>query len=572
MLLSLYIKNYALIDELEIKFSDGLNIITGETGAGKSIMVDAFMVALGERASASSIRANEKKAIVEAFFDISGNESAINYLQENSIEYEAKELILRREITAGGSSRAFVCDSPVSLSILKGLGDLLADFHGQHEHQLLLNSKYHLQVLDAVCSFGEIKQKYLAEYNLLKKYADEYYKLSQSSKEANIRLDHYVYELDEINKINPKPDELDEIEARLNLVENSEKVFSLCSAVNDILDESDAAVSRRLLDCRKYLEQLNNIDESFQDYLAECNSAIISVQEIAKFSANYKDKFSYNAEEIESIRLRALELNGLRKKYGSYEEVFVRKEYLQDEINSIANFDETLAEIEKNIYLSQRRLGEIALSISDIRKQSAEAFAAKLVDKLKYLEMDNSEFDVRFRYQSADDKSIKAVVLIDDKEESYAVNRDGIDVVEFYISTNKGESPKPLKDTASGGEISRIMLSLKSITAEYQSMPMLVFDEIDTGISGKVGLKTGLVMKDLAKHHQILAITHLPQIAALGDNNLFVSKRETDERTLTEIHTLSEAEKINAIAQMLSGETITEAAIESAKELIANKI
>ncbi len=571
LLKSLYIKNFALIDELTVEFSKGLNIITGETGAGKSIMVDAFMVALGDRASATMVRSNERKAIIEAVFDIETNDSALEYLRESEIEYGDNELILRRELNTNGSSRSFICDSPVSLSVMKGIGDLLVDFHGQHEHQLLLDTKYHIKVLDSVCEFGELKNNYRIELSKLKSLINTQKELIIASKESAIRLDHYTYELDEITKLNPKENELDEVENQLNLIENSERIFSLCSAVNDALDDSNSSARNILLDCRKNLEQLNSIDSQFMEYLTECNSALISVQEIAKFAQNYRDKFSFDPIEIEAIRVRSLELNGLRKKYGSYVEVFQRCDFLKTEINKILNFDDEIKELSDKINNARIMLGKIALQISAIRREQTPVFCEKIIKKLQYLGMENAMFDIKFRTEVSDKNSASIITHSEQTINYLAAFSDGIDKIEFLISTNKGESLKQLKDTASGGEISRIMLSLKSIIAEYQSMPMLVFDEIDTGISGKIGQKTGLVMKELSQHHQILAITHLPQIAALGDNNLFVRKYETAERTSTEIKVLTQNEKIQAIAQMISGEIITESALESARELVETK-
>lgn len=562
MLKSLYIKNFALIDELNVEFSSGLNILTGETGAGKSILIDAFMLALGERASVQSIRSGEKKAVIEAIFKVADKEYIDRFLSDNEID-KSDELILRREINASGNTRCFINDSPYSLSILKELGDMLVDFHGQHEHQLLLNSTYHLDVLDSIIDFADNQTKYVSVYNNLKRKINELNDLKHSATESAIRLDNYQFELSEIDKLNPQINEIDELEEKLKIIENSEQIFALCNDVYNSIYDNTGSARDILLSAKKNLEQLAKMDKEFEAYLNDCRSAIISIEEIAKYACNYGNSYTYDLSEIEELRERVSNLNRLRKKYGSYDEVFIRKEFLENEISKITNFDYLIEKLETEIADLRNELGKFALIISKKRKEKSIEFGSKIEEKLKYLGMENSKFEVRF---SMLETKNELSALID--KNAYSAFSSGIDKVEFYIATNLGEDFRPLKDTASGGEISRIMLSLKSIVAENNQMPMLVFDEIDTGISGKIGQKTGYVMKDLSVHHQILAITHLPQIAALGDRNFFVSKQETDSRTITRIKVLSEDEKVKSIAQMLSGENISQAALQSAKELI----
>lgn len=555
MLKSLYIKNYALIDELQLEFQNGLNIITGETGAGKSIMVDAFMIALGERASASLIRNNEKKAIVEATFDI--NDLHINELNISDIDEvmelleDSQDLVLRREINLKGNSRSFINDSLVTVNTLKEVGDRLVDFHGQHQHQQLLNSAYHLTALDAT----------IGDDNKLKAYADEYktYKskikalkdLEEKAKEAKITSDHYKFELEEIDKIAPRENELDEIEKKLEILENSEKIFSIVNELDFILNEADSSILNQLKHAEKLISQLVEYDGTFGDFQAECNSAYISLKEISRYSSSFKANFDFESGEVEQLKSRYLELNGLKKKYSSYEEVFTRIDFLKTELSSYSNYDLQIDTLKAEILSHKKSLTELAIAISNIRKERAVEFENELTDKLKYLGMENAKFQIHFAPNPHNE-------LFD----------SGIDKVYFLISTNPGEPLKQLKEVASGGEISRIMLAIKYIISESKQMPMLVFDEIDNGISGKIGQKTGLLMKKLAAKHQILAITHLPQIAALGDTNFFVSKHIEGNTTNTKIRTLDEDDKVKMVAQMLSGEEITDSALENAKKLI----
>jgi DNA repair protein RecN (Recombination protein N) len=562
LLKSLYIKNFALIDELFVEFASGLNILTGETGAGKSILIDAFMMALGERASTQSIRTGEKKSIIEAIFNIGSNDYISDFLVRNEIE-KSEDLILRREINLNGNTRCFVNDSPYSLSLLKELGDLLVDFHGQHEHQLLLNSNYHLEIIDSLIDFQDPLVNYMENYKELKNKIQCLQELIVSAKESTIRFDNYQYELGEINKIEPQENEIDELEEKLKIIENSEQIFALCNDLyNSIYDNTNSARDL-MIAARKNLEQLSKIDKEFEPYLNDCKSAVISIEEIAKYACDYGNSYTYDLSEIDALRNRLSSLNRLRRKYGAYQDVFLRKIFLENEISKITNFEYLISENRAEIEQLRINLGKHAVIITQKRKTKAEEFSKKLIEKLKYLGMENAKFEVRFsNFETQNELS----TII--SNQAYTAYNNGIDKLEFYIATNLGEDFKPLKETASGGEISRIMLSLKSIVAESNQMPMLVFDEIDTGISGKIGQKTGYVMKELSKSHQILAITHLPQIAALGDRNFYVSKIETDLRTITKIEELDENEKIISIAQMLSGENISESALQSAKELI----
>jgi DNA repair protein RecN (Recombination protein N) len=528
-------------------------------------MIDAFMAALGERASVSSIRNGEKKALVEAVFDINGRPEIRDFIVDKELDCDSDELILRREINSAGNSRSFINDSPAPNSTLKDLGDMLVDFHGQHDHQLLLKSSSHLSILDTICDFKNLKINYKREYDKTKKIAKELSDLIAEAKNSAITLDHYQYELDEINKIDPRLDELDEVEAKLNKIENSEKIFDLSSAVYYNLFDADRSARDLILEAKRNLETLTSYDEEFAEYLKECESALISIEEAAKFASSYSEKSKYDSDEIEKLRSRQFALNGLRKKYGSFPEIFERKAFLENSISKLVNFDEKIEVLTNELNESRKKIGEIANEISIIRNERSGVFADSIIDSLNYLGMQNSKFKVEISNYVIENKE---QVFAEFEGKKYKAFPDGIDFAEFYISANLGENLKPLKDTASGGEISRIMLSLKSVVAEYKAMPMLVFDEIDTGISGKIGQKTGLVMKNLAKAHQILAITHLPQIAALGDTVFWVSKSQDSEKTSTHIRALTDSEIERSIAQMLSGENISQAAIESAKELI----
>ena len=567
MLRTLLVKNFALINKLELDFGNGLNIITGETGAGKSIIIDALMIVLGERASADFVRSGEKKAVIEAHFELGQSNPLYDILEEEDYDIEDGELILRREILAKGSSRCFLNDTPIQVGRLKEFGDYLVDFHGQHDHQLMLKKDSHIRILDVVADIDAEKQKYTEKFNELKSAVKNYKSLSDREKQLKSREEHLRFELEEIEKVSPEKDEAEGLERELKILQNSEILFNLTSELFAGLYENDNAVRDVLTDASKKLEELLNIDPQFADYLNECKSAIISIDEIAKFVKDYNGQINFDSERIEEIRGRLLQLQGLRKKYGTFDAVIDRWESLKEELSLIDNFDGELETLRKNIKKLKTELGKSAAGISKARKTASKTLNTQIVKILSDLGINHAAFEVDFKSEILEGKATPEDItaIIDSKE--YRAYPDGSDKVEFLISTNKGETPKPLVHVASGGEISRIMLAIKSIIAESDSLPILVFDEIDTGISGKIARKTGIAMKKLAERHQIVAITHLPQIAALGDNNISVIKSESNGKTSISAAVLEDKNKLIEVAKLLSGDDVTDAALKSAKEL-----
>ena len=566
MLITLTIKNFVLIDSLEMDFDRGLNIITGETGAGKSIMIDALSILLGERASSDMVRTGEKKAVIEAVFKLKKDNIIFDLLKDNDLDSEDDEIIIRRELLAKGSSRSFLNDSPVKLNLLKTFGNHLVDFHGQHDHQQLLSKDSHINILDIPAKIDKQLAKYQQEFAQLKDMVNELNDLVAREQSMRAKEDIQRFELEEIEKVNPQINEEADLEAELKLLQNSESLFEMSSEVYTQLYSGDDSVHDMLNKVKIQLENLKEIDPEFTEFLSECKSALISADEIAQFAGSYKDNIEFNPQKIEYIRSRLHELSGLRKRYGTYEAIFEKKVQLENDLNLITNFDAEITGLKKRINAQKTIAGKTAGNISKTRYSTAKSFEKNIVNSLETMGIDNSVFNVDFALRLAEDNANNQItVVFNDKE--YLADSSGIDQIEFLISTNKGESPKPLAETASGGEISRVMLAVKSIAAESDNLPMLVFDEIDKGISGRIAQKVGLTMKKLAENHQIIAITHLPQIAALGDKNIYVEKHEGAERTTASAVTLDESSKLREIAKMLSGETISESALESAAEL-----
>jgi DNA repair protein RecN (Recombination protein N) len=561
MLKTLYIKNFALIDELTIEFGSGLNIITGETGAGKSILLGALSMVLGERANADVIRKGEEKAIIEAIIDVTNNKRVSELLKANEIE-TSDEVILRREISHR-NTRCFVNDSPATLSLLHSISELCIDLHGQHEHQSLLKVESHIRLLDDAGGLGGLVEEYRALFIMLKQSKAQLEELHQKEKNLREKRTFYEFQLKEIDEVAPEPDEWETLQTEQKILENAERIFSSTNTLHEILYANDDSVHNRLVEARNILQDLARIDKSFSDAANDAQTAQALVDEITKFVQRYNSRIDFNAERLEELRERLSALASLKKKYGgTIADVLAYREKIAKEIELAENFEEEIAKWEKRIRGQQESLSDIAERLSQKRKDTANRLSRAIVEELKKLGIPEGRLEVRF--SATEDKD--GDILINGTR--YAANANGYDEVEFLISTNLGEDVKPLAKVASGGEISRVMLALKTILAKSDRLPILVFDEIDTGVSGKIAQAVGFSMKDLSRYHQIIAITHLPQIAAMADVHFRVSKKSIKQRTVSSVEVLSDEEHKKEVARLLSGTDITEAALQSAAELI----
>ena len=568
MLKSLEIKDYALIDHINVEFGKGLNIITGETGAGKSILIDAMSLLLGERASTEVVRKGAQKSFVEGIFDVELNKKVKSLLEENEIEFQP-ELIIRREISLKGSNRCFVNDSPVSLNIIKELGDLLVDLHGQHEHQSLLRTETHIEFLDEFANNHKLLEDYKVVYKELNSKQNELRELKSKEESLKEKKEIYGFQIKEIDNINPLPNEDELIINELNILENSEKLLELTDDVYNKLYEGEPSVIDLLGETKHKLNQLANIDKSFLESEGECDSALAIVKELASSLRNYKSRIDVDPKEVEAKRERLGSINLLKKKYGgSIQKIIEHREKIGKEFELADNFSAAINNLEKEILGLRKSAGDAAEKLSASRKKYAVKVETEVKKVLAQLGIPDAIFKVTIKQNETERNDNHSVIL---KNKNYICTETGIDEVEFYISTNSGEDVKPLTKVASGGEISRIMLSLKTILAKSDKLPLLIFDEIDTGVSGRIAQKVGAALKDLASFHQIISITHLPQIAGMADYHFAVEKKQIDNRAVSSIKKLSDNERINEVAKLISGEELTKASIESAKQLILNK-
>jgi DNA repair protein RecN (Recombination protein N) len=567
MLRSLYIRDYALIEELEVEFDSGLNIITGETGAGKSILLGALKLILGERASTEAVRTGARKAVVEGLFDEARGERIAGLLRENEIEpNETGTIVLRREVSSS-HSRAFVNDTPATAQVLRAVAELLIDLHGQHEHQSLLRTEMHVEMLDGFGGLGAMVEAYRGHYEEVGRLVRERGALVRRESELRQQKELIEFQINEIDRVAPRVEEEEELEAEHRILENAERLFEATANLHQMLYEGENALYDQLVLVRNELRDLARIDAAFEDTLREIESAEIVVDEATKFLQDYNARIEFNPERLDGIRERLGQIEHLKRKYGgSLEAVVAHREEIGRTYDLAADFEGAIARLDRQIAEAQQALSQAAYRLSVKRHEVAERIEEMIVQELAALGMPHSRFQVRFQRQP--DESGWILFPDGPRTECLAAFPHGADQVEFYISTNLGEEPRPLARVASGGEISRIMLALKTILARSERLPILVFDEIDVGISGQVARRVGESMQRLGHYHQIIAITHLPQIAALGDQHFVVEKKAEEGRTRTYIRRLDEAARAQEIAALISGEAVSEAALESARELI----
>ena len=566
MLQSLSVQDYALIQELEMEFESGLNIITGATGAGKSILIGALRMILGERANTDVVREGTSKAVVEGIFDDADTERIRAVLRENEIPTDPlPRVILRRRITDRGS-RGFVNDTPATLDVMRAVAGELIDLHGQHEHQSLLHTETHLRLLDSFGGLSGLVESYQEQRSRVATLVEEREALAARERELRQQKELYEFQIEEIDAVDPQPGEEEELRAEQRVLENAEHLYASTKELYERLFESENALHDQLVISRNDLQDLARIDDAFEEHVDEIESARIIVSELANFLQDYNAHVEFDPERLQDIRERTTEIEKLKRKYGgSLEAVLEHRREIGEKYELAQDFEGNLERLDAQIEEAKAELTDVAQRLSQKRREVATRIEDAILDELATLGMPDSQFEVRFTRQEESDGWIQP----EDEDTAYRAFQKGVDQVEFYISTNVGVSPRPLTEVASGGEISRIMLALKTILAKSERLPILVFDEIDVGISGNMARRVGQSMHDLARYHQIITITHLPQIAALGDSHFKVKKIVEDSTTKTTIHRLDEDEQATQVASLISGEDITDAALKSARELMA---
>ncbi len=563
MLSKLTVKNFALIDLVEVNFEPGLNIITGETGAGKSILIDALGSTLGEKVYGDILRKKDDRAIIEAIFNINENAGINSKVLEQDLHDFKDSVILRKEVHQTGRNRSFVNDSPVAADILSEFGDLLVDLHGQHEHQALLKMKYHIQYLDDYGGFDDMLKQVHNVYDKVTSLIEERESLKSKEQSLSEKKEIYEFQINEIAGVNPQLGEEEELIKEEKILRNSEKLYQLTNELYQQLYETEGSAIEIFSRASEKLSMLTDIDKQFEPHKQECQSARIIIEEISKFLQSYNSNIAFDPARLQEIRERLAHFSGLKKKYGgSIEDILKQKDNIEKELLLIENLDGKINEKTDEIESEKKVLAELCLNLSHERTRIASQLQKSVEEALAQLGMSRAKFEVLIDQR----EDPEGLLTIEGKK--YRTGPRGIDHVEFLLSANPGEEPKPLVKVASGGEVSRIMLALKTALAEADKIPVLIFDEIDIGISGRIAQAVGKSLKKLAQTHQIICITHLPQIASMSDYHFVVEKYSNEGRTFTKIRKLTPEEKPLEIAKLLGGEQVTVTHIKSAEELI----
>lgn len=549
MLLHLHVKNFALIDEAEVDFTEGLNILTGETGAGKSVLLGSVNLALGAKADKEMIRQGAEYAFVELIFQLD-NEMQCEAVRKMELPVEDGMVILQRKILPGRSVSK-VCGETVTASQLKELAPILLDVYGQHDYQSLMHSKKHLAVLDSFA--GEegkaCMRNYRECYHAFCELRNRMNEPEMSESERERELSFALFEAEEIEQAGLKPGELDELEKRLSKMENHERIMKALSGALYFMQEADSSSISSLERAIRELHSGGNADEQMNQFAERLESLDTDLTYLAREMSEFMEESEFDAEEFEIVRERVNLINRLIMKYGKNEaDVLAYAERLQERIGFLQNAEEEKRKLEKALSQKEQELRALAETLRDVRKADAKLLEKEITEALVDLNFLQVKFEISF-------------------EDTADYTANGCDKVVFLISTNIGEPLKPISSVASGGELSRIMLAIKTVSARRDEINTLIFDEIDSGISGKTAWKVSEMLGRLARNHQIISITHLPQIAAMADTHFQIMKQEANEKTKTEIERLDQNGSLQEIARLLGGDVVTQAALENAKEL-----
>jgi len=569
MLKELYIRNYALIDELTTGFSDNLTILSGETGAGKSIIVGALGLVLGEKARTSSIRSGSESCTVEGRFELESSHPVSRYLSSSGIADE-NSLIIRRVVTKSGSSKCFINGLQVSVRDLQEITGLLIDIHGQHQHQSLLTVRNHLLLLD---KYGKLEADlgvYQQSYKNLNTLRERIDALTVDEREKERRIDILRYSIQEIEKAGLKEGEEEELEQEYKILKNYEQLISAISATHTLLRAGDSSAITQLEQAIDELQRISTISPEIGAGVKDLESAKILVEECAYSLQNYIDGIEYEPGKIDTLLSRLEQVKMLKKKYG--ETVSAIESYRQkceEELQSLESNEQTIKQLEKEWKVELEKAQRSAIELTARRRVAAKTLEESVMKELSFLSMAKARYKVLIGYSESTAGAIgnEPKVHIDGKD--YDLLQGGLDRVEFMISTNVGEPLLPLKNVASGGELSRIMLAIKTVLGDVDPIRTFVFDEIDAGIGGKVAWAVGNRLKELSRKKQILCITHQAQIASRANLNIRVDKASRDGRAVTSVRELGGRERVAEVARMISGKSISEAALKQAHEMLS---
>ncbi len=549
MLQRLHITNYALIEKLDISFDEGFSVITGETGAGKSILLGALGFAMGDRADTNVLYDKDQKCVVEAEFHLS-DESLRPMFEENDLDFE-RECTFRRELSPAKKTRAFINDTPVALQTMKEIGEQLVDIHSQHDSLLLTNSDFQLRLLDEIAQNSDNLNDYKAEYanwNQLKRHLEELKEMAEKNAAEN---DYLKFQLEELDKANLKEGEYAEIEQTLQVMENAEEIKSLLVNANALLENSDASILQQINDLCSTLTRLKQLIPSTEGMDERIENLKVELKDIAYDLDRLEGDTLFDEEQLATLQERFDLLNRLMMKHrvSDFEVLITLRDELKAKVSTYENIDEEIGKAQQLCQESEKKLAQHAQKLHDKRMKAAKGFGEDVTTLVRQLAMPFAVFSIDVK-----------------KQGNYTVN--GFDHITFLFSANKGMEVSEMSRVASGGELSRLMLSIKSVVSSYSYIPTLIFDEIDTGVSGEVAAKIGNIMAQMGQSLQLLSITHLPQVASKAKHHYFIFKDNDGAKTKSNIKVLSQEERVKEIAKMLSNDKITPEAMKAAEVLL----
>ena len=550
MLKHLYIKNFALIDVLDIDLYPGFSVITGETGAGKSIVLGAIALMLGQRADSKTLKQGADKCVIEAHFDLSRYQMEA-FFTENDIEYDANDCIIRRELTAAGKSRAFINDTPVQLSMLKELGERLVDVHSQHQNLLLNKQDFQLSVLDIIADDAKLLSDYKATYDAFHQAANKLQALKEEIAHNRQNINFLQFQYQELESANLMVGEQEELEQKSETMTHAEDIKSALYTADNALQADNTGVVEQLRSALSALKGISHVFPEAEELASRMDSTYIELKDIAQEVGSLMESVDFDPAELDHINERLDRLYDLQKKYHAEdtEALIAQRDSLKQQLDHIDNSDDTLQELQQQVDKLKVQCQQKADQLTKQRTQAAKKIETEMQQRLVPLGMPNIRFQISITQENLKD--------------------DGQDKVSYLFSANASTPLQPVSQVASGGEIARVMLALKAMISGAVKLPTIIFDEIDTGVSGKIAEKMAEIMHEMGSHErQVISITHLPQIAALGAAHYKVEKEETSQGTTSRMALLTPNERVTEIAQMLSGSKVTEAAIQNAKQLL----
>ncbi len=559
MLEQLVIKNYALIEDLRISFSEGLNILTGETGAGKSIIIDALNLVLGERGSTSSIRKGSDTCTTSAQFDVSHNETLSLILQEQGIEVEEGSLLLTRQISSNGKNKCFANGQLITMKILNNIGSYLIDLHGQHSHQAILNSVQQMYILDDFGALNTLRNDVSSAHDTFTKLSSEYQSLLREEKERSYKIDLYNFQIQEISEAGLQLDEDDNIEKDITRLENAEKIHSLAEASYDNLYREEGSVLEKLGKIEHNIQMLSEIDTDVSKVLQTFQTSLYNLEEIHTYLRDYIEKIEFDSQKLDALIQRRELIAKLKQKYGiTIQDILNYQKDAQKKYDELINIEENKNALLDSIEQSKEKLRNAADVLSKKRKKVSTELEKRIQSEIRHLGLPSITFRIKLIQEL-------------DMDGNEKISSHGNESVEFLISPNIGEDINPLARIASGGEMSRIMLGIKTVLAENDKIPTLVFDEVDTGIGGDMAQIVGSRLLDVSRSHQVISITHWPQIAGFGQTHYKVEKMVKNNRTNTFITLLKDKDRVSEISRMLGGSETAALSLKHATQIIKDK-